>query len=33
MPACINYLTNNLNQTSASFVEVQEACETYANQL
>lgn len=33
MPECVNYLTANLDQTSASFVEVQEACTTYANQL
>lgn len=32
-PACINYLTANLDQTSASTVEVQETCTTYADQL
>ena len=32
-PECINYLTANLNQTSAPFTDVQMACETYANQL
>ena len=33
MPECVNYLTANLDQTSASTSEVLEACETYANQL
>ena len=32
-PACINYLTINLEQTSASTVEVQDTCTTYADQL
>ena len=32
-PDCINYLTANLNQTSASTVEVMEACTAYADQL
>lgn len=31
-PDCINYLTANLNQTSASTVEVMEACQTYIDQ-
>lgn len=28
-PDCINYLTNNLNQTSASTVEVMDSCAAY----
>lgn len=32
-PDCINYLTNNLNQTNASTVEVMEGCSVYADQL
>lgn len=32
-PDCINYLTNNLNQTDATPAEVQDACAVYADQL
>ncbi|MDX2090746.1 MAG: hypothetical protein SFX73_23005 [Kofleriaceae bacterium] len=32
-PDCINYLTANLSQTSASTVEVMETCAIYADQL
>lgn len=32
-PDCINYLTANLNQTSASTTEKMDACGTYADQL
>ncbi len=28
-PECINYLTANLNQTSASTVEVEDTCQLY----
>ncbi|MBL0215343.1 MAG: hypothetical protein IPQ07_15835 [Myxococcales bacterium] len=31
-PDCINYLTNNLNQTSASTIEVMDACADYVTQ-
>lgn len=30
---CINYLTANLSQTSASTTEVMDSCATYADQL
>lgn len=30
-PECINYLTANLNQTSASTIEVMDACTEYEN--
>lgn len=32
-PDCINYLTANLSQTSASTVETQEACAAYEDGL
>jgi hypothetical protein len=32
-PDCINYLTDNLKQTSASTVEVAEACDDYIAQM
>lgn len=31
-PDCITYLTNNLNQTSASTVDVMDACGEYVTQ-
>lgn len=31
--SCINYLTDNLQQTKASTVEVMDACDAYAAQL
>lgn len=31
-PDCINYLTNNLNQTSASTTDVMDACTEYVSQ-
>jgi hypothetical protein len=31
-PDCINFLTANLNQTSASTVEVMEACQAYIDE-
>lgn len=33
VPDCINYLTANLSQTSASTVEQMEACNAYVDQL
>ncbi|MGE0545753.1 MAG: hypothetical protein AB7O24_26840 [Kofleriaceae bacterium] len=30
---CVNYLTNNLKQTSASVTDVMDACDEYVNQL
>ncbi len=32
VPDCINFLTANLKQTSASTVEVMEACQTYIDE-
>lgn len=32
-PECINHLTDEIDQTDASTVEVQEACDMYADQL
>jgi hypothetical protein len=32
-PDCINYITDNLDQLSASTVEVMEACQMYEAQL
>lgn len=31
-PDCINYLTNNLSQTSASTIDVMDACTEYVSQ-
>jgi hypothetical protein len=31
--ACVNYLTNNLKQTSASYVDLQDACYYYEGEL
>jgi hypothetical protein len=33
VPECINYLTNNLNQVSASPTEVRTSCEEYVTKL
>ena len=33
VPSCINYLTINLNQVSASPTEVRTSCEEYVSKL